>query len=69
MESHPDCDWNNDDYYRNERHQVNKEFDKKLQDRSIFTSKKSIEEERKKALSKVHDDYYPSNGYGGHFLD
>lgn len=69
MESHPDCDWNAGDYYRNERNQVNKEFDEKLEKRSIFTSKKSIEREREAALKKVHDFHYPSTGYGGCFSE
>lgn len=55
--------------YNIDRHQVNQEFDKKLENKSFFTSKKSIQEEREAALKKVHDDHWGSRGVGGGFCD
>lgn len=68
-ESHPDAGLSKQDYYRQARHEVNQEFDKRIENKSFFDSKKSIEAEREQALKKVHDDHWGSRGVGGGFCD
>lgn len=50
--------------YRIEVHQINSDYDKKIKEKSFFTSKTDIEAERKKSLKKVETDYFGRSGGG-----
>lgn len=57
------AEWHDDgstlqENYARAKHQVNQDFDKRLANKSFFTSKSSIEADRKSALSKVETDFY-----------
>lgn len=47
---------------------INSDFDKKLENKSMFTSKSSIKEDRERELKKVHDEIW-GTGRGGGFCD
>jgi hypothetical protein len=49
--------------------QINSDFDKKLNNKSIFTSKSSIQEERQRELKKAHDQIWSTGRSGGGFCD
>ena len=55
--------------YAREKNQINQNFDKEVKNKSIFTSKSSIEDDRKKALKKLDSDYYGDNRGGGFFSE
>ncbi len=57
-----------EELYRIHLNRVNSDYDRKLEKKSIFTSSNSIEEERKKMLKKIDDDFYPKSN-GGCFSD
>lgn len=63
-ECHPEAGLSKEDYYRLAQNQVNAEFDQKLARKSIFTSKSSIEDERKQALNNVKSRFGGNRGGG-----
>ncbi len=44
--------------YAMAKRQVNQKFDQQLANKGFFTSKRSIEEDRKKALQKTETDFF-----------
>lgn len=50
--------------YRIEVHQINSDYDRKIKEKSFFTSKTDIEAERKKSLKKVESAYFGRSGCG-----
>ncbi len=65
-EFHPDAGLSKHDYYRLAKQRVNSKFDNQLREKSIFTSIKSIEQERAKELEKVEIEYFGRRS-GGFF--
>ncbi len=65
MMSNPDSGYSAQDHYRSEKQQINQTYDNELKNKSIFSSTAFIEQKRKAALSKLENDHYPQNGYGG----
>lgn len=57
------------DNYRIARHHVNSDFDKRLEKKSMFESKRDIETEREQELKKVHDQYWGGGRGGGFFSE
>lgn len=51
--------------YAIKKHQINQDFDKKLANKSFFTSKQSIEDDRESALKALDHSFYGGNGRGG----
>lgn len=68
------AEWHDNGYtkeqnYANAKRQVNQKFDTKLSNKSFFTSKRSIEEDRKAALSEVESNYYGNQRGGGFAME
>lgn len=67
MSEYQDSGLTKPERYSMSRNQVNQDFDKKIENKSFFTSKTSIQEEREIALKKVYDQYWGSGNRGGSF--
>lgn len=63
-EFHPELGLSKNHYYQQAKHEVNLKFDKKLKNKSFFTSERSIEDEREKELKKVNERFYGRSGGG-----
>lgn len=55
--------------YRIAKGRVNREFDQKQANKSFFTSRSSIEADRKVALNKVETDFYGERRGGGFAME
>lgn len=58
MAEYHDTGLTREEHYAIAKHQVNQKFDQQLANKGFFTSKRSIEEDRKKALRKTETDFF-----------
>lgn len=54
-----------DQKFNNELKSLNKHYDNKIQNKSIFTSEDRIENERSKAIKELKTKYYGNRSGGG----
>lgn len=54
-----------DQKFNNELKNLNKHYDNKIQNKSIFTSEDKIENERSKSIKELKTEYYGNRSGGG----
>lgn len=54
-----------DQKFNNELKSLNKHYDNKIQNKSIFTSEDRIENKRSKAIKELKTEYYGNRSGGG----
>lgn len=58
-----------EELYANEKRRVNQEYDRKQEKKSWFTSRSSIEADRKVALDRVETSYFGERRGGGFAME